>query len=194
VVIGAHERASAVSPPAEPVVVAVVDVNHVERFLTDQAAEPSEVGEDGSRARPDIEMEPLDGLHAGFARLRLELVSGGEAEQRVRAAASSGATRMPVSLSVTTSGMPPTELATAGTRAAKAWSNDCGTPSVRVEARTKQSMIRRRSGTSLRNPVKTTASPNPRSRARPSTHCRRIPSPTRSSRAVGQRSRTMAKA
>ena len=30
-------------------------------------------------------MEPLDGLHAGFARLRLELVSGGEAEQRVMA-------------------------------------------------------------------------------------------------------------
>jgi hypothetical protein len=68
------------------VVVAVVDVNHVESFLTDEAAEPSEVGEDGDRARPDIEIEPLDGLHAGFARLGLELVSRSEAEQRVVAA------------------------------------------------------------------------------------------------------------
>ena len=34
----------------------------------------------------------------------------------------------------------------------------CGTPSVRVEARAKQSMVARSAGTSARNPVKTTAS------------------------------------
>ena len=96
--------------------------------------------------------------------------------------------------SATTSGMPPIRLATTGTPVAKAWSSACGTPSVRVEAWAKQSMVASRAGTSGRKPVKTTASESFASRASCSTQGRRIPSPTRRSVAPGRFSRTIAKA
>ena len=64
---------------------------------------------------------------------------------------------------------------------AKAWSSDCGTPSVRVEASTKQSIAASNAATSDRKPVKPEASATPASRASASTQLRRMPSPTRSS-------------
>ncbi len=90
--------------------------------------------------------------------------------------------------------MPPIRLATTGTPVAKACSSACGTPSVRVEAWAKQSMVASRAGTSGRKPVKTTASESFASRASCSTQLRRIPSPTRRSVAPGRFSRTIAKA
>ena len=87
--------------------------------------------------------------------------------------------------SATTSGTPPMSLATTGTPAAKACSSDWGTPSVRVDASTKQSIMARSAGTSSLKPVKTTWSARPASRASPSTQARRMPSPTSRSVAVG---------
>src|SRR6185369_8969974 len=91
------------------------------------------------------------------ARARTAAAAGSAMTASMAAArsdGSSGLTRRPVSPSAMTSGIPPMALPTAGMPAAKACRSDCGTPSVRVEARTKQSMARRRSGTSLRKPVK----------------------------------------
>ena len=103
-------------------------------------------------------------------------------------------TRSPVTPSATTSGMPPMRLATTGTRVATACSKRlghalgaCGREHEAIHGGEKRGHVGAKPGEDHR--VAT-----PRSRASPSTHGRRTPSPTSSSRASGRRAWMRAKA
>ncbi len=85
IVEGADQRGRAAGPrqPAQPVVVGVVDVDHVHALGAHDGPYATEVGHRVDRVAPDLEGEPGQRLEAGLARFLLEAVARDQAEQDV---------------------------------------------------------------------------------------------------------------
>ena len=81
VVEGTHEAGGAAAEPAEPVIVRVVDVDHVDALGPHRLSHPAEVADRVDRIAAHLEREARQGLEARLASLLLEPVARDEPQQ-----------------------------------------------------------------------------------------------------------------